>query len=367
MATSKSEDLIPGRLLLAQFEADIPELCYQIIKLGLTVLEKRPRKSWLRYFLKAEYERFDSEELLGIIQDDPQKLGNKLFLVSETAKLTPPRERHTEAPLSETPRPEPDNEKSGSESQVSDSSLQKEAALSLDNKSLLRMTIEDHERETKNSPNVFSLLGKAWFIKFKNEEWRLYPDHEKYRYVASMLSLTGEPAEGGKGEYAIHIVGLVAKVKGNELPAESEVEPDEEGLSHTYLSEEIPKEEIGRIGEIGHQLLNQLREARKSQDQGRIHKVQEIIARYRSHLLREYGIRTRVSEDEKRIKFKSLHRSGKEIEKVRQIVKNQISNAIRDLGKHMPLFAAHLESSLRTTDYKTVYSPQQPILWTIST
>ena len=367
MAMSNSEDLMPGRLLLTHYGADIPELYYQIIKLGLTVLEKRPRKSWLRYFLKPEYQRINSEQLLEIIQHDPQKLENKLFLASEAANLPPPRKIDAEASLVRAPHSESDKQKLESESRPSDSSVGKEPRASLDNKFFLRMAIEDHESHMKNSPNVFSLLGKVWFIKFNNEEWGLYPDYEKYKYVANVLSLSSEATEGGKGEYTIHIVGLVAKVKGNELPDENEVEPDEEGLSHTYLSEEITKEEIGRIGEIGHQLLDQLREARKSQDQERIHKVLEIIARYRSHLLREYGIRTRVSEDEKRIKFKSLHRSGKEIEKVRQLVKNQISNAIRDLGKHMPLFATHLEHSLRTTDYKAVYSPEQPISWTIST
>jgi hypothetical protein len=367
MAMSDSEDLMPGRLLLTRYGADIPELCYQIIKLGLTVLEKRPRKSWLRYFLKPEYQTIDSEQLLEIIQHDFLKLENKLFLTSEAANLPPPRKIDAEASFLRAPHPEPDKEKRESESKPSDSSVEKEPRGNLDNKFLLRMTIEDHESHIKKSPNVFSFLGKVWFIKFNNEEWGLYPDYEKYKYLANLLSLSSEITEGGKGEYAIHIVGLLARVKGNELPAESEVEPDEEGLSHTYLSEEITKEEIGRIGEIGHQLLDQLRQARMSQDQERIHKVLDIIGKYRSHLLKEYGIRTRVSDDEKKFKFKTLHRSGKEIEKVRQLVNSQLSNAIRDLGKHMPLFATHLERSVKTLAYKAVYSPEHPIPWLVST
>jgi hypothetical protein len=228
------------------------------------------------------------------------------------------------------------------------------------------MTIEDHESGLKDSPNVFSLLGKVWFIKFNNEEWGLYPDYEKYRYLANLLSLSSETTDGCKGQYSIHIAGLLARVKGNELPAENEVEPGEEGLSHTYVSEEIAKEEIGRIGEIGHQLLDQLRHARESQDQERIRKVLDIIGKYRSHLLKEYGIRTRVSDDEMKITFKSLHRSADELEKVRQLVDNQLSNAIRDLGKHMPLLGAHLEHSVKTGALKAIYSPEHPIPWTIS-
>jgi hypothetical protein len=370
MAMSKSNNLIPGEQLIARLGIgiiDIAELSYLIIKSGLTVLEERPKKSWFRRFRKPEYRRIESQELLEIIQHDPAKLGSKLFLLSEIERLPPPRVKPRynipspsleEVPpsKSETTKPELEVEPWG----------RAEACIAPNWELLLKKTIEDHEDQIKNNANVFSLLGKIWFIKFNNEEWGLYPDHEKYKYVANLLNLSSEPTEGGKGEYAIHIVGLVARVKGNELPAEEDVKPDEEGLSHSYLSEEITKEEIGRIGEIGRQLLDQLREARRSQDQERVQKVLDIIAKYRAHLLKEYGIRTRISDDEKSIKFKSLHRSGKEIEKVRQLVKNQISNAIRDLGRHMPLFATHLEHSLRTKASKAVYSPEHPIVWTVS-
>ena len=368
MAMPQSKDFISGVLLIDKLGIDITELSYFIIKFGLTVLEEVPKKSWLRYFVKPEYRRADSEELLEIIQHDPDKLHRKLFLLSEIEKLPPPR-ACSDPDLEEAlvVRSESDKADLALESLPSDSSFEKEARVSLDNRSLLRQTFELHETQIKQSPNVFSLLGGVWFIKFKNEEWGLYPDQEKYKYVANLLSLSSETTGGGKGEYAIHNVGLVARVKGNELPPDKDVKPEDGDLSHFYLSEELTKEEIGRIGEIGHQLLDQLREARKSQDQDRIHKVQDIIARYRSHLLKEYGIGTRVSDDEKRITFKSLHRSGKEIEKVRQLVKNQISNAIRDLSKHMPLFATHLQHSLKTGSEKAVYSPKNPIVWTVST
>jgi len=366
----QSNNLIPGRLLLEKLGINIPQLSYMIIKFEFTVLEQQPKKFWLRSFLKPEYRKTDSEELLEIIQHDPEKLRYKLFLLSEIEKVPPHRVKPKDNGPSPCPAKIPPPQSDGSEPELE--SMGEITSISgqllpLSSESLLKEAIEDHEAAIKNNPNVFSRLGRVWFIKFKNEKWGLYPDQEKYKYVANLLSLSSETTGGRKGEYAIHIVGLVARVKGNELPLDTDVKPDDEDLSHSYLSEEITKEEIGRIGEIGHQLLDQLREARKSQDHDRILKVQDIIAKYRSHLLKEYGMRTRVSDDEKRITFKSLHRSGKEIEKVRQLVKNQISNAVRDLSKHMPLFGKHLQHSLKTGSEKAVYSPEYPIAWTVST
>ncbi|RQW91257.1 MAG: hypothetical protein EHM79_00935 [Geobacter sp.] len=367
---SKSENLIPGGQLIAKLGTDIFGLCYLVIKSGLTVLEERPKKSWFRRFRKPEHRTIDLEELLEIIQADPEKLRYKLFLLSETEKVPPHRVKRkdngSKPDLRVVPGTESEMANPGLESKPLDS-YKPEHSIEPNYELLLRETIEHHESDIKNSPNVFSLLGRVWFVKFNNQEWGLYPDHEKYKYVANLLSLSSETTGGSEGEHAIHIVGLVARVKGDELPPDNDVKMDDGDLGHMDLSKEITKEEIGRIGEIGDQLLDQLLEARKSQDQNRIHKIQNIIARYRSHLLKEYGIKTRVSDDEKRIVFKSLHRSSEEIEKVRQIVKNQIVNAIRDLSKHMPLFATHLQHSLKTSAFKASYSPEDQIVWTVST
>lgn len=368
MAMPQSKDLIPGDLLLARLGIDIAELSYLIMKYRLTVFEELPKKFWLRYFVKSKYRRTELEELLEIVQNDPEKLDSKLFLRSEIENLFQRKSSYTaDLAAAETANSESDKVDLELESKPSDFYNGKDAHPSLDNKFLLRQTIEHNETQIKQNPNVFCLLGGVWFIKFKNEEWGLYPDHEKYRYIAYLLNLTSETTGSGKVEYAIHILGLLARVKGDELPPDNDVKPDDGDLSHMDLSKEITKEEIGRIGEIGNQLLDQLQEARKSQNQDRIYKVQDIIARYRSHLLKEYGIKTRVSDDEKRITFKGLHRSSEEIEKVRQLIKNQMSNAIREVSKNMPLFATHLQHSLRTTDYKAVYSPEHPLPWTVST
>jgi len=85
----KNKNLIPGRLLLARFGTDIPELSYLTIKFRLTVLEG-PKKSWFRNFRQPEYRRINLEELLEIMQYDAEELDNGLFLLSEIEKIPPP-------------------------------------------------------------------------------------------------------------------------------------------------------------------------------------------------------------------------------------------------------------------------------------
>jgi hypothetical protein len=198
----KNKNLIPGRRLLARLGIDIPELSYLTIKFGLTVLEG-PKKSWFRNFRQLEYRRIDSEEVLEIIQYDAEKLDNGLFLLSEIEKIPPPaikpkKDNRPSRRVEEMPR---------QESQVAESTNsygQTFFRLDPGDKLLLKDAIEDHEEKIRNSHNVFSLLGAVWFIKFKNEEWGLYPDREKYRYIACVLSLCEGNPESYDSEYSIY-------------------------------------------------------------------------------------------------------------------------------------------------------------------
>ena len=170
---SRAEDTIRGELLIVQLRTSIFELSYLIIKHGLTVLEP-PKKSWLNYFVRPKYGRTDPEGLLEIIQNDPEKLRHKLFLLSEIQKVPPPPilpvDTGAEACISEASRPESEEPKTELESERSGFDVGTQALISPNYEVLLRATIENHESDIKNSANVFSLLGKVWFIKFKDKE-----------------------------------------------------------------------------------------------------------------------------------------------------------------------------------------------------
>jgi hypothetical protein len=237
---------------------------------------------------------------------------------------------------------------------------------------LLRDVIEDHEGQIKDKSNVFSLMGRVWFVKFAQLEWGLYPDQEKYRYIANVVGLCDGYPRPGDTEYSIYNTDLCAKVKGepagNTLTgADSAALKDlsEADLSNSDLSDTLSVEDIRKFREMGYDLLEQLEDARDTLNPDRVKKAQDNIDAYRSHLSNEYGIIALVSTDEKKISFKIRYRPSKEIEKLRQLVKNQINKAIKDFDT-MPRLKSHLEHSVKMRSNKTFYAPELPTAWYVS-
>ena len=393
---SRTVTAISGELLFRQVRASRSGLGYLIIKHGLTVVEP-PIARAKKPSGKPKYVMTDPEELLEIIQYDPGALRNMLFLLSEIDKVCPPGieveyDNTKSFCIGQIPFPvspaEPQRAYLGGKSSLFSIELEAKRGdfgaaevYMYDTKDSLKDTIEYHETQIKQSPNVFSLLGKVWFIKFKNEEWGLYPDQEKYRYIANVLSLCDGSPKPYDTEYSIYNTDLCAKVKGESTgdnPVEagtalkelseadlSEDDLSKDDLSKSDLSDTLSVEELKSFKKQGYDLLEQLGDARKGGNQDRIKKSEENIHSYQLYLFNEYGIKTGISKDEKKLSFKVHYRPGSEIEKLRQVVKNQINNAIKNFDR-MPKFKSHLQRSLHTGVRKTVYSPEQPLGWTVS-
>jgi hypothetical protein len=396
------EKTIIGEQLLADWRMDEYDLSYLIMKHGLTILESS-RIPIIGRFLKPRQLPADSEELFEIIRNAPERLRTKLFIESEikiikgSKKVTPENVAQTDTPLetsgseSVTGHP-PISESAPGEARGSEhcssrvrymtteqleramksSSPQLRKSMGILSIDLLKATIESHEASLKKSQNVFSLLGKAWFVKYSEREWGIYPDQEKYRYIAHVLGLCDGYPRPGDTEYSIYNTDLCARVKGEPAGnkftgADSSALKDltEADLSNSDLSDKLSVEDIWKFREMGQDLLEQLRDARDAGNQDRIKTAKDNIDAYHSHLSNEYGIIALVSTDEKKVSFKIRHRPSKELEKLRQLVKNQISKAIKDFDT-MPRFKSHLEHSVKMKSNKTIYSPEQTTSWYVS-
>ena len=236
---------------------------------------------------------------------------------------------------------------------------------------LIPSPTERLNRVLKRSPNVFALIGRVWFVKFAQREYGLFPDQEKYRYIANVLSLCEGNPKAHDAEYSIYNTDLCAKVKGEPIGENPEdtgtalKEFGEADLGNCDLSDKLSLDEFRSFKKQGYDLLDQLWDARMGGNQDRIKKSEKNVDSYRLYLFNEYGIKTGISKDEKKLSFKVRHRPGPELEKLRQVVKNQINNAIKDFDR-MPRFKVHVQHSIRTGTHKTVYTPEHPIVWTVS-
>jgi hypothetical protein len=380
---SLRKDTINGERLAAKWGIyDINELSYRILKYDLSVLD--PPKNFIsKLFFKPDNFRIDLDKALKIIQSNPRKLYDKIFLADEIDKIT---EKIHLASLNKTKSESP---ASGSKAEgkycrpipkeTSDLEIRKfqemdwkfmfggEKKTNAKPEKTLKNVIEDHEGSIKNYSDVFSLIGKVWFVKFQKQEWGLYPDQQKYKYIAHLLSLPDNNHDEEDPEFSIPNTDLVAKVKGKKITEEHHIDIEQDGLNDSVLADTLTPQDIKKFKEVGYDLLEKLNEGKKSGNQELIDAAQKEIDKYRSYLLNEYGIKAIISMVMHKINYKSLYRPGKENEKIRQLVKNQTNNAIKDFQDHMPMLGKHLKQSLKTKVYTTTYSPQTHINWHVST
>jgi hypothetical protein len=228
---------------------------------------------------------------------------------------------------------------------------------------ILKNVIEEHERDIKINPNVFSLIGNVWFVKFKNQEWGLYPDHEKYKYIVYLLELTKSFSENH--DYYIYNSDLISKIKDKSASSANDDAALKEDLNESDLGKELTSEDFKKFQDIGYNLLEELNVAKQVEDPIKQKEAEEGFKTYQSHILNEYGIKSQISDDGLKIYFGIYYRPSKEGEKLRQLIKNQTNNAIKDFKEGMPKLAKHLKLCIKTKLKKTVYMPEQ-IHWLVS-
>jgi hypothetical protein len=369
---------ISGLKLMAKWDMDVHELSYLILKHGIIVLKSSDIPK-IKFSFNPEYYKIDFTKLLDTIQKDPNSLSEKLFWLPELEKPSIKKEVSSlKSKSNKEPSPPAPHElgryrgkdqelrfcRDGQSPKVSKSEPTPPAE-----SHSIKDIIEEHESGIKQHSNVFSLMGKVWFVKFKQQEWGLYPDQEKYKYIANILNLPNNSYNTGDLEFSIYNTELVEKVKGVELTEEyrgDKAQEDIGDLNESNLSEVLTSQEVKKFKEIGYELLEQLKKAKDAGDQEQIDDAKKNLVKYRSYISSEYGIKTKISDDETKIHFKILHRSGKENEKIRQRIKNQIKNAIKDFHDSLPMLRMHLDRSIKTKSYKTVYLPETHTNWHIS-
>jgi hypothetical protein len=366
---------VSGKELINRWNTDIHELSYLILKHDITVLDSSNIPK-IKFSFNPDDYRIDFAQVLNILRNDPTSVCKMLFWLPELESLAIEKEisslksKTTPKPPTSTPdtgvrysRGRPGNirfRRAEPEKKEKDTTKPEKT---------IKNVIEDQEEEIRQQSNVFSLIGKVWFVKFKQQEWGLYPDQEKYKYIANVLNLPNNGYDKGDLEFSIYNTELVGKVKGLEITEEYQDDKTQEGLgdlNESHLSEILTSQEVKKFKEIGYELLEQLGKAKDAGDQELIDDAKMNIVKYRSYISNEYGIKTTVSDDETKIYFRIFHRSSKENEKIRQRIKNQIKNAIKDFHDSLPMLRMHLDRSIKTKSYKTVYLPETHISWHIT-
>ena len=344
-----NSNIILGDQLADKWEVSPHELAYITLKQNLSVLdlpEKFPSKS----VFDPNHYKIDPEKLTDIIKYDATRLYDQAFWIPEIQKIT---DYVNTFPKTFVPRDIWYSTRLPAGSQP----LQKKP----DNK--MKDVIEEHESEIKKNPNVFSFISKIWFVKFKHLEWGLFSNLEKYKYIVHLLELAKSPSE--EDEYFIFNSDLISKIKGVDASGENDDTVFKEDLNESDLRDELPENEKDKIEDYGYDLLEKLNSAKQTNDSIKQKRAEEDFKKYQTHISNEYGIKSWISGDGLEIYFKTYFRSNKESEKLRQIIKNQTNNAIKDFKEAMPKLADHLKLHIKTKLTKTVYIPEQ-IHWLVS-
>ncbi len=230
----------------------------------------------------------------------------------------------------------------------------------------LKLVVEAHNEEIETNPNVFSLLGKAWFVKFNRNEWGIYPELEKYKYIALLLELFSYTNDPDNLDFSISNLELVGKVKGKkyEVKIFKDKEHGEDLYDEAKNAEILTKEEIDSLKQVGYNLLSKLKKAKQWDNYNLINELDEELDKYKAYLQKNYGIIPKFGDGN--IKFKIRKRPKPEYEKIRQLIKNQINNAIDDFRDRMPSLFQHLKNCIRLKSFDTTYLPEAKIYWHVS-
>jgi hypothetical protein len=362
---------ITGDQLATRWGVGLFSLAYIILKHDVSVIIP-PQKLLSKIFFNPNKYRLTSEKVLNIIKYNYNKLSDKLFLIEEIENLRLDAGFLRNCPKSRSEWIEPNSEPQETEARPSIPDIRYCRAPREDT-TFLRDLVENHENNIKKHPNVFSLVGRYWFIKYQENAWGLYPDQKKYKYLAHLLCLTTnrdpnllEPSDDPDFlEYTIDNVELCARVNRTETsPLDNHMEEDVLNLS--TLTDNLTPEDFDKIKDIGYDLLEKLNKAKESNNLGRIAKSQNDFDKYLSYLLNEHSIKAGVLPNGCDLYFKRLYRSSAELEKIRQLIKNNINNAKKDLQEHMPTLKTHLDVCLNIKSRSTSYIPGFDTKWMVS-
>jgi len=361
-----SRNTVTGDALINTWGTDPYGLSYVAFKYNLTVLYP-PQKPRFSFFRKPKYLQVETETLVDLITNRPHDLLTLLFYWPEIIKVDRsdiPKKR-TNVPVSSNIRYKLSTTKDQSKNRT-EPTTSKQPKIS--DEPLVEI-VEEHDDDIKGSPNVFSLIGKCWFVKYKQKEWGLYPDQEKYKYIVHTLNLTNDRSYRKNNlqyEFSIYNTELVSKVKGKDISEEYGDSSIERDLEHSDLADKLSKDELEMFKETGYKLLEEIKYAIKRKSATNIAQAEDQLTKYKSHLLNEYGIKVSVSTDKDSLYFKVLHRTSNEGEKTRQLVKNNTRNAIKDFQKPMPMLCRHLRNSISTKLSSSEYHPEVHTDWHIS-
>jgi hypothetical protein len=379
----RKNSVITGHQLAAKWKIDLFNLSYTVLKHDLSIL-KKPKSLLSKFFFDYQKSKLTSEQVLEIIQSDPKALRDELFLIEEIEKLhlpagfqktysiirserqsTEPKQKETysippaqgvqysrgHAPL----RDEPSN--------FDNLLRQNKEFEGVFNNIVLRNVIEAHEDAISQHPNVYSLIGKVWFIKFMQKEWGLYPDYEKYKYIAFLLSL---PSNGNGGhQSSINNRELVLMF--NKKPPDDKSIPEDklEDLNNLEMRDNMSGQDRAAFIDYKNQLESKIKAAELSGDPEQKKKVDELFDEFRRIVSNTYGMACGISPKGK-IFIKNRVKASNELEKSRQLIKGHIRNARKDFADRMPILSKHLKNCIKPQKFQTSYSPEQPTTWYVS-
>ncbi len=226
--------------------------------------------------------------------------------------------------------------------------------------------IEENNPALKDQENVFYREGQNFLVKFNGKSTTLR-NNEKYQYISRLLEKPG---------CEFHNCDLVTNVKGkppltereDNLKAELEQElkkKDQGDINVSTLDNELTLGEYDELRKVACNLWDELKDARNSGDQESIEKCQNEFEKCRKYMFNEYGIKVEVSKNSK-LTFRQMHRYSGQTEKARNLIKNHINNAIKDIAKELPDLAEHLKKFIIKKAKSVAYKPDKPTTWYIS-
>ncbi len=227
--------------------------------------------------------------------------------------------------------------------------------------------VEQFEPDLKNHENVFYAFSKAWMVKFK-DKITILPNQEKHRYIPNILNSSNRHIIGKELRLEISNIELVSRATGMELEDggyDISLGEYEEEYKEESPFESISGKDFNSMKKAARKILSKIKTSKLSNDrqaQDEAYNAYEIFKQYAS----DHGLYCRLDEENMQINLKPLLKLKPEQEKIRQRIKNQIANAIKDMEADIPMLATHLRKSIKTKLTTTIYSPENPTEWFIS-
>jgi hypothetical protein len=128
--------------------------------------------------------------------------------------------------------------------------------------------------------------------------------------------------------------------------------------------ENLKRDEVEGFKKICQEIIDKYKSAELSEDQTALDAAINAASIWRKEL-NDQGVICTFDLENGKFHMKSKAKLKKEHDKVRQLLKNQIANAIKKIDKEMPKLARHLRMSIKVKSQYTIYSPENPTPWYI--